>query len=154
MSADVVVEQARVASAELLGDLNALLPQLSSSAAPLTMAALAELLARADTAVFVARLAGRVVGTLTLVEFPIPTGRRAWIEDVVVDGAARQRGVADQLTRAALALAAAHGARQVDLTSRPSRQAANALYQKLGFARRDTNVYRFSFETSHASPEG
>ncbi len=154
MSPDVVVEEVRDASAELLADLNALLPQLSSSAAPLTLATLTELLAREGTAVFVARLAGRVVGTLTLVEFAIPTGHRAWIEDVVVDASARQRGVADQLTRAALALAAAHGARQVDLTSRPSRAAANALYQKLGFARRDTNVYRFSLETTQSGTPG
>ncbi|MGC8498374.1 MAG: GNAT family N-acetyltransferase [Acidimicrobiales bacterium] len=148
MSEDVVIEEAREASAALLADLNALVPQLSSSAPPLTAAALTELLAREGTTVFLARLGERAVGTLTLVEFAIPTGRRAWIEDVVVDVAARQRGVADQLTRAALARAAAHGARQVDLTSRPSREAANALYQKLGFVRRDTNVYRFFIESS------
>ena len=144
---DVVIEEARDASAALLADLNALVLQLSSTAAPLTAAALTELLAHEGTSVLVARLGDRVVGTLTLVEFATPTGRRAWIEDVVVDAAVRQRGVADQLTRAALALAAAHGVRQVDLTSRPSRQAANALYQKLGFVRRDTNVYRFSLDS-------
>ena len=147
MSADVVIEEVRDASAALLADLNALVPQLSSSAAPLSAATLTELLAREDTTVLVARLGGRVIGTLTLVEFVIPTGRRAWIEDVVVDASARQRGVADQLTRAALARATAHGARQVDLTSRPSREAANALYLKLGFVRRDTHVYRYSLES-------
>ena len=81
---------------------------------------------------------------LTLVVFPIPTGVRAWIEDVVVTTAARGRGVGELLNREALRLAAQLGARSVDLTSRPSREAANRLYAKLGFERRETNVYRHS----------
>lgn len=80
---------------------------------------------------------------LTLVLFPIPTGIRAWIEDVVVEEQARGRGIAAALTHEALRLAAAHGARTVELTSNPDREAANRLYAKLGFRRRDTNVYRY-----------
>jgi ribosomal protein S18 acetylase RimI-like enzyme len=80
---------------------------------------------------------------LTLAVFRIPTGLRAWIEDVVVDEAARGRGVGAALTRAAIAVAGDRGARTVDLTSRPSREAANRLYQRLGFVERETNVYRF-----------
>ena len=80
---------------------------------------------------------------LTLVIFRLPTGVRARIEDVVVDGAMRGRGVASALTAAALELAAASGAHTVDLTSRPSREAANRLYQHLGFEQRETVVYRF-----------
>jgi ribosomal protein S18 acetylase RimI-like enzyme len=87
-----------------------------------------------------------VVGTLTLVTFPIPTGQRAWIEDVVVDSDARGLGVAAALTTAAIDVATSLGARTVDLTSRPSREAANALYKKLGFELRETNVYRFSLD--------
>ena len=75
--------------------------------------------------------------------FRIPTGLRAWIEDVVVDEAARGLGVAKDLNQHALALAAERGARSVDLTSRPSREAANRLYQRLGFVPRETNVYRY-----------
>ncbi len=75
---------------------------------------------------------------------PIPTGIRAWIEDVVVDGAARGKGVGDALNRHAIDLAADLGAKTVDLTSRPSREAANRLYKRLGFEQRDTNVYRFA----------
>jgi ribosomal protein S18 acetylase RimI-like enzyme len=86
----------------------------------------------------------RVVGTLTLVLYYIPTGVRAVIEDVVVDEAARGQGVGEALTRAALEVAAAKGARTVDLTSRPSRQAANRLYERLGFQRRETNVWRYT----------
>ncbi len=75
--------------------------------------------------------------------FRIPTGLRAWIEDVVVDGAARGQGVGEELNRFAVDLAAERGARTVDLTSRPSREAANRLYRRLGFEPRDTNVYRY-----------
>ena len=87
---------------------------------------------------------GPIVGMLTLVTFRIPTGVRARIEDVVVDSATRGRGIASQLTRAALEVAAARGAHTVDLTSRPSREAANRLYQHLGFVQRETMVYRFA----------
>ncbi len=86
---------------------------------------------------------GPVVGMLTLVAFRIPTGVRAWVEDVVVDGRARRRGVGDALVAAALELAAARGAHTLDLTSRPSRQDANRLYQRAGFELRETNVYRY-----------
>jgi ribosomal protein S18 acetylase RimI-like enzyme len=83
-------------------------------------------------------------GTLTLVVFPIVTGIRAWIEDVVVPESARGKGVGKLLTEKAVALAAMHGAKTVDLTSRPSREAANRLYKSAGFQQRETNVYRFS----------
>ena len=85
----------------------------------------------------------RSVGTLTLVVFRIPTGVRAWIEDVVVDDAARGHGVGEALNQFALDLARGKGAKTVDLTSRPSREAANRLYQRIGFQPRETNVYRF-----------
>jgi ribosomal protein S18 acetylase RimI-like enzyme len=85
----------------------------------------------------------RIIGTLTLVMFRIPTAMRAWIEDVVVDDVARGRGVGEALTRAAVDLARRRGAKTVDLTSRRSRQAAHRLYEKAGFHVRDTSVYRF-----------
>jgi ribosomal protein S18 acetylase RimI-like enzyme len=83
-----------------------------------------------------------ILGSMTLVVFRIPTGLRAWIEDVVVDGSARGRGVGEALNRAAIDRARAAGATTVDLTSRPSREAANRLYRRLGFEQRTTNVYR------------
>jgi ribosomal protein S18 acetylase RimI-like enzyme len=79
--------------------------------------------------------------------FRIPTGVRAWIEDVVVDEEARGHGVGELLNRAALDLARELGAKTVDLTSRPSREAANRLYQRIGFVARDTNVYRYSLDS-------
>ncbi|MFF8619218.1 GNAT family N-acetyltransferase [Streptomyces sp. NPDC015350] len=129
---------------ELVEGLQGLIPQLSRSAKPLDAEALHALVAWQGVRVLVAHLDGRMVGTLTLVVFPIPTGLRAWIEDVVVDEAARGKNVGAALTREAIKIAQAEGARTVDLTSRPSREAANRLYQRLGFGLRDSNVYRFA----------
>ncbi|QNE19412.1 GNAT family N-acetyltransferase [Kribbella qitaiheensis] len=123
-----------------------LLPQLSRSAPALDAAALQELVSYETNTVLIARGADGIVGTLTLVMFPIPSGLRAWIEDVVVDESARGEGVGAALTEEALRLARAGGARTVDLTSRPERGAANRLYQRLGFQLRESQVYRFPFE--------
>jgi ribosomal protein S18 acetylase RimI-like enzyme len=90
-----------------------------------------------------AKVDGVIVGSLTLVIFHIPTGVRAWIEDVVVDADARGKGIGEELNKFALAEAKRQGATTVDLTSRPSREAANRLYQRLGFNARETNVYRY-----------
>lgn len=119
-----------------------LIPQLSRSAPPPDEAVLTEIISSASTKLLIAESGDEVLGSLTLVIFRIPTGLRAWIEDVVVDGDARGRGVGDALNRFALDLSAELGCRTVDLTSRPSREAANRLYQRLGFAPRETNVYR------------
>ena len=91
---------------------------------------------------FIAKDGDDIVGMLTLATFATPTGTRAWIEDVVVDSAARGNGVAGHLVNAAVARAGEVGARTVDLTSRPDREAANRLYLRLGFEQRVTNVYR------------
>jgi ribosomal protein S18 acetylase RimI-like enzyme len=129
---------------DLVAAVGALIPQLSSSASPTSKEALRRIVAEPGATLFVARDDGRVVGMLTLVTFEIPTAVRAWIEDVVVDEAARGRGVAAALVRAALDGAAARGAATVDLTSRPDREAANRLYIRMGFEQRVTNVYRYT----------
>lgn len=139
----ITVEAAKVVTPELLDGMNALLPQLSSSAAPLLMSDLETLLESDAVTLLIARRAGQIVGTLTLIIFPIPTGLRAWIEDVVVSDDNRGFGIGGALTTAAVDIASSRGCRTVDLTSRPSRESANALYQRLGFTLRDTNVYRF-----------
>jgi ribosomal protein S18 acetylase RimI-like enzyme len=130
------------ADSDLLAAVTTLLTQLSRSAPPPTMAQLQRIVDEPVTTLFVAEEAGRIVGTLTLAAFHIPSGVRAIIEDVVTDEAARGKGVASALVGAALDRAAALGARTVDLTSRPDRQAANRLYLRLGFEQRATNVYR------------
>lgn len=91
---------------------------------------------------------GSIVGSLTLVLFRAPTGPRAWIEDVVVDETQRGGGVGSALVNEALGRAHRAGARSVDLTSRPSREAANRLYLRLGFVLRETNVYRFDLDAT------
>jgi len=124
-----------------------LLPQLSSSAVIPTRSELQDI---ADNdSFFIARdtdSGGRIVGSLTLVTFRIPTGVRSWIEDVVVETAMRGKGIGEALTRAALLRAAELGAKTVDLTSRPSREAANRLYQRVGFELRQTNLYRYDIK--------
>jgi ribosomal protein S18 acetylase RimI-like enzyme len=143
----VVVISVRIASsadADLVAAMTALLPQLSRSAPPMTTEQVARIVNSPATTVFVAEDDGTIVGSLTLVTFEIPSGRRAIIEDVVTDAAARGKGVGSALVNAAVAHAAALGTRTVDLTSRPEREDANRLYTKLGFVQRTTNVYRYS----------
>ena len=144
---DVVeIEAVKEVTLDLVAAFARLIPQLSSSAPPPDADQLAAIVAHPGTTVFVATLGGEIVGTLTLVLFPIPPGTRAWIEDVVTDASAQRKGVGAALTRAAIDHAAEQGARTVELTSRPSREAANRLYQGLGFELRQTNVYRFTVQ--------
>jgi ribosomal protein S18 acetylase RimI-like enzyme len=139
----VRIEEVTSADPDLVVSLRALIGQLSPSAAPPAEEHVEEILDSPATRLLVARGEdGAVVGSLTLVVFRIPTGVGVWIEDVVVDEAARGKGTGEALVREALRLAEAAGAKAVNLTSRPDRAAANRLYQRLGFERRETNVYR------------
>jgi ribosomal protein S18 acetylase RimI-like enzyme len=140
----IVVEVIADITDDNLTAVNRLIPQLSRSAPPLTAEALKQIVSWDGNRLLIARDGDQVVGMLTLVMFPIPTGLRAWIEDVVVDEAARGQGAGAVLTQEAVRLAGAAGARTVDLTSRPSRQAANRLYERLGFELRDTKAYRIA----------
>lgn len=143
--ADVVVEECHEVTDELVAAMARLIPQLSSSSPPPGAEELAAIVSNEACHLLLARDDdGAILGSMTLVVFPIPTGIRAWIEDVVVDGEARGRGVGEVLNRRAIDLAGSLGARTVDLTSRPSREAANRLYRRIGFVQRETNVYRFS----------
>ena len=140
---EVSVEIAGEPTPELLDAINHLVPQLSRSAPPLTEAQLAEIVTSPASSLLVARIDGRIVGSLTLIVFRIPTAPRAWIEDVVVDESVRGAGVGAALNRAVLTEAQRLGVKTVDLTSRPSREAARRLYERLGFEVRETAVYRY-----------
>ncbi|MDQ6796738.1 MAG: GNAT family N-acetyltransferase [Actinomycetota bacterium] len=141
---EVAIEEATSVSDELMVAIGHLVPQLSRTSPVPSRSEVAEIVASPATVLLLARTEGAVVGSLTLVLFRIPTGVRAWVEDVVVDQSARGRGIGEALGREALRRAVAAGARTVDLTSRPSRQAANRMYRRLGFEQRETNVYRWS----------
>jgi ribosomal protein S18 acetylase RimI-like enzyme len=143
---DVQVSVATEATPELVEAFSRLIPQLSKSSPPPTAAELAEMVHSEACDVLIATEGDVILGTLTLVTFRIPTGVRSWIEDVVVDEAGRGKGVGDALNRFALDIARSKGAKTVDLTSRPSREAANRLYRRIGFVQRETNIYRFSLE--------
>jgi len=137
----VEVRAASEVDDELVTGFGVLIPQLSSSPPP-TAQELREIVAAPDSVLFLARVDGRLAGSLTLAFYRIPTGLKAWIEDVVVDESARGQGVGEALNTAAIEEARRRGAKNVSLTSRASREAANRLYQRLGFEPYETNLYR------------
>lgn len=137
------IREVSVVNANDLEQLNNLIPQLSQSAKPMEQSQFNEIVNSDATHLYFVEENNLILGMLCLVTFPIPTGIRAWIEDVVVDENARGRGLGKLLTLHAVAEAEKYGAQTVDLTSRPSREAANKLYQSVGFQARETNVYRY-----------
>ena len=141
----VTIRVAEVADEKLVAPYQRLTPQLSSSSPAPTAAELAEIIRSDSATVLIAEDdKGDILGSMTLVLFRIPTGVRAWIEDVVVDTEARGMGIGQALNEYAIQMAEQAGAKTIDLTSRPSREAANRLYQRLGFVARETNVYRYT----------
>ena len=149
----MTVELITAATPELHEAMGRLLPQLSRSAAPMSEADVERFLSQSSVHLFVFRSETAdaegnhpILGMLSLATFEIPTGVRAWVEDVVVDEAARGQGAGLALVKAAIEHAKTIGARTVDLTSRPTREAANRLYQRAGFQLRETNVYRVTLE--------
>jgi ribosomal protein S18 acetylase RimI-like enzyme len=146
---DVDIDVVREVTDEVVDAFGRLLPQLSKSAPPLDADALTAIASAQANTLLVARVGGDIVGTLTLVIFQIPTGIRAWIEDVIVDESARGKSyggkrVGEALTAEAIRIAGRAGARTVDLTTRPARVAAGKLYERLGFEQRDSRVYRYA----------
>jgi len=141
----VTIRVAENADAELVEAYQKLIPQLSSSSSAPSKDELAAIIESDSATMLVAEdEGGTILGSMTLVVFRIPTGVRAWIEDVVVDTEARGMGIGQALNEYAINLAEQAGAKTIDLTSRPSRESANRLYKRLGFVARETNVYRYS----------
>ena len=143
---DVEIVRAETVTDELVAAFARLIPQLSSSSPPPTADELSDIVAAPDSVLFVARLGDRVVGSLTLAFYRIPTGLKAWIEDVVVDADARGNRIGEALSREAIDEARRRGAKNVSLTSRPSREAANHIYRGIGFEQYETNLYRYELE--------
>jgi ribosomal protein S18 acetylase RimI-like enzyme len=143
-----MIEEVTEVTDELMAAVALLLPQLSPTAALPTRTEMEDLLASPFNALFIARDPDRdddIVGIAALAMYRTPTGLHAWIEDVVVDENSRGKGFGAALTQACLQSAVKAGAHGVNLTSRPARQAANYLYQRMGFTRRETNVYYYAF---------
>ena len=133
-------------SQKVYDDFERLLPQLSSSAKIPTWEELEDLI-NSKAGIVLAAVddedpEGTILGTMTLVVFRIPTGVRAWVEDVVVDKEARGKGIGEKLIRTSIERAKAEGAKTIDLTSRPSRVEAHRLYKRCGFEMRETCVFR------------
>jgi ribosomal protein S18 acetylase RimI-like enzyme len=146
-----VIEEVVEITAELMNAVELLLPQLSSIAPLPSQLEMEDIIASPRNALFIARDPDKndeIVGMATLVIFRTPVGLQAWIEDVVVDQGARGKGFGAALTQACIQYAASAGAYGVNLTSRPARQAANRLYQRMGFVRRETNVYYYPLPPS------
>lgn len=130
----------------VLPALQQLLSELTTNKVVLGEVELQQLLANGQSRLFLLKVGAEFAGMLTLCSYLAPTGRKQWIEDVVVDHRYRGRSLGKRLVEAAVAVARQNQGSQLLLTSRPSRMAANALYRSLGFEQRETNVYRMKFE--------
>lgn len=139
----IEIERVRNSSQNIIDALNSLLSQLGADYI-LCESLLNQIIESENNYLFVAKDKEQIVGTLTLVFCPIPTGLKAWIEDVVVDEKQRGRGIARMLVERAIDVAKDRGVSSLNLTSRPEREAANRLYQSLGFDIRKTNFYRYN----------
>ena len=139
----MVIKRVKVVDEPLMKALANLLPQLSASATEPIAQYVEELISREDTHLFVAcGESGEIVGMLTLLIVAIPTSRKAWIEDVVIDAVHRGEGIGEALVKRAVEVARAEGAKRIYLTSNPKREAAHRLYKRCGFEQYDTAVFR------------
>ncbi len=146
IKSNISIKEVKEASKEIYNAMIELLSQLTSSELAFSQKDLERIVASKSSILFTAldeTLNNKIVGILTLVLVDIPTGMLAKIEDVVVDKTARGRGIGEAITLAAIQRAKELGITKIDLTSNPKREAANRLYQRLGFKQRTTNVYRY-----------
>ncbi|MCD4671037.1 MAG: GNAT family N-acetyltransferase [Anaerolineaceae bacterium] len=143
MHETIHIKQAGQANEDILSAMQRLMTQLTSAPPP-NIEELQEMLgAGATTTLFLARQADNtIIGMAALSVFRVPSGLKAWIEDVVVDEAHRGKGIGEALTEACIEHARALGVHSIHLTSNPARVAANQLYQKLGFQLHETNLYQ------------
>lgn len=146
MACDIKIFEATTAENVYVDAINRLLVQLSSSPVLFTHGKLEDIVASSSSHLFLAEHAGEIVGMLTIGEYLAPTGRKVWIEDVVVDEAMRGRSLGRMLVEHAITYSKTTGGGTLMLTSRPSRIAANRLYRSCGFEPKETNMYRMSLD--------
>jgi ribosomal protein S18 acetylase RimI-like enzyme len=139
MQVDVVTK----ADDELYEAFQRLVPQLTNNNPPPSLNDLAALVRDSSSTLMVARNEkGEIIGALTLTVYRVPTGIRSIIEDVIVDNSARGQGIGEALMLRAIEIAKEKGASNISLTSNPLREAANRLYLRVGFKKRETNAYQ------------
>lgn len=141
---EIYIEKVKNYSIELTEAINKLLRQLDESASFLTKEDVKSMIASPVNSLFVARRKNNkeIVGMLTLIVYRIPVGKKGWLEDLVIDKVYRNKGIATKLIHYAIGNAKANGVLYVNFTSRPEKKDANRLYRRLGFEKRNTNVYR------------
>ena len=140
------IEVVTRADEELFEAFQRLVPQLTNNNPPPSLDELTALVQEASSTLLAARNeSGQIIGALNLTIYRVPTGIRSIIEDVIVDLSARGQGVGEALMQKAIEIAKEKGAANITLTSNPIRMAANSLYLKMGFKKRDTNAYIFKF---------
>ncbi|MEX2033028.1 MAG: GNAT family N-acetyltransferase [Candidatus Colwellbacteria bacterium] len=142
----IKIQELRRASAKSLAEINALLPQLSKTAKPISPGALKSVVKSGDICLIVAKDGVRIIGMGTLVIMRTTVGVRARVEDVVVDAGYRGWGIGEKISRELINTAKKKRVKSIELSSQSSRIAANKLYQKLGFEKRDTNVYNLPLQ--------
>ena len=142
---DVRIEIIERATQELAQGLTALMPQLLTHPVVVNMDKLALVIGQPGVKLFVALLGDKVVGTAQLTIYERTYAPVAWVDGVIVDSEERGKGIATTLMQAVIQASRELGLREVNLTSNPSREAANHLYTKLGFEKYDTNYYRYRF---------
>jgi len=137
------IELVSQADDELFEAFQRLVPQLTNNNPPPSLNDLTDLVREPSSTLMVARSEhGEIIGALTLTVYRVPTGIRSIIEDVIVDNSARGQGIGEALVKHAIEVAREKGASNISLTCNPMREAANRLYQRMGFKKRETNAYQ------------
>ena len=144
------IKELKESTSTVMAELQKLIEQLSTKSHIISKKKLNKIIQDESTQLFIAKeTGGKIIGTLTLVSYQIPTGLKFWIEDVVVDSNFRGRGVGQKLTESAMEYAEKKGGSSINLTSNPKRKAAHQLYVKMGFKQRETDVFRYEIHSKN-----
>ena len=138
----ITIEELTQVTTKSVDEINALIPQLSSSAKPMTFARLLELTKDMRVPILVALDGKKIVGIGMIITYNVLTEKRAWLEEIIVDEQYRGQGLGERISRALIEIAKKQRVERIYLSSAPKRVAANKLYQKMGFEPKETNVYR------------
>lgn len=139
---DIDIREVTTFDSSLVEPIRSLLRQLTSREVAFSEESLRQIISDKASRLFLLYSDNTVAGMLTLGIYSAPTGRKAWVEDVVVDSQYRGRGLGQQLVQYAISCVRTLSPVTLMLTSNPQRTEANALYRREGFEQRCTNVYK------------